>query len=185
MQVSRSLLVCVSIIGLTAASAATAESSEATPSATGGELQVEIQSPGNDYVVNDGQTTVEVDGVASTIGGVQYLDMMFVLDTSGSLKQTDPDDYRSQGAIGLVRNLSPRSNVKIGVVSFSGKGKLVLPLSSDRDAVADVLRNLPRSGSTDVASGIRTALRELRTNGRPGSSRVIMLFSHAQSYLQP
>lgn len=177
MKLWKSLPLSVFVCGL----ATMAASADDVSSTIRGELQVQIQSPADDFVIDHGETVVNVEGVASTIGGVQYLDMIFVLDTSSSLKQTDPDDYRSLGAIELVRNLSPRSNVKIGVVSFAGKGELVLPLSSDRDSVAQALRDLPRSGSTNVAAGISTAQRELGRNGRPGSSRVIMLFTDGKS----
>ena len=122
-----------------------------------------------------------MEGIASAIGGVRYLDMVFVMDTSTSLRSSDPNDYRSQGAVGLVENLSPRSDIKIGVVSFDSKGQLSLPLTSDRESAVNTLRHLPRSGSTNLAAGILTALRELTTNGRPGSSRVIMLFTDGMS----
>ena len=144
-------------------------------------LQIEIQSPSADFTATEGNTVVEVEGIASAIGGVRYLDMVFVMDTSQSLRGTDPEDYRSAGAIGLVENLSPRSDIKIGVVSFDRKGELVLPMTSNRDDVSEALRGLPRSGSTDLAAGIRTALAELSKNGRPGSSRVIMLFTDGKS----
>jgi Mg-chelatase subunit ChlD len=146
-----------------------------------GDLQVEIQSPVVGFTANEGATSVEVDGIASAIGGVRYLDMIFVMDTSQSLRSTDPKDYRSQGAIGLVRNLSPKSDIKIGVVSFDNKGELAQPLTSDRGAAVEALRGLPKSGSTNIAAGITTALRELDENGRPGSSRVIMLFTDGMS----
>jgi Mg-chelatase subunit ChlD len=144
-------------------------------------LQIEIQSPTPGFVANSGETTVEVEGMASTIGGVKYLDMMFVMDTSTSLRNTDPQDFRSAGAIGLVENLSPRSDIKIGVVGFDGDGELVQPMTSDRSRVTEALRNMPRSGSTNLAAGIATALKELETYGRPGSSRIIMLFTDGQS----
>ncbi len=151
----------------------------ASPAAA--DLQVEIQSPSTGFTANEGATTVEVEGIASAIGGVRYLDMIFVMDTSQSLRSTDPKDYRSLGAIGLVRNLSPRSDIKIGVVSFDNKGELAQPLTSDRDAAVQALRGLPKSGSTNIAAGISTALQELSENGRPGSSRVIMLFTDGMS----
>ena len=71
-------------------SGANAETSYAKPGAPTdatlkGGLQVQIQSPSADFVANSGETTVEVDGIASAIGGVQYLDMIFVMDTSQSL----------------------------------------------------------------------------------------------------
>lgn len=149
------------------------------PAANG--LEIEIQSPSPDFVASSGEKVIEVEGVASTIGGVRYLDMMFVMDTSTSLRNTDPKDYRSAGAIGLVENLSPRSDIKIGVVSFDSRGELVQPMTSDRGLVVKALRDMPRSGSTNLAAGIKTALKELEAHGRRGSSRVIMLFTDGQS----
>ena len=144
-------------------------------------LQVEIQSPSAGHTVEDGITNVEVEGIASAIGGVRYLDIMFVMDTSQSLRRSDPSDYRSAGAIGLVQNLSPKSNIKIGVISFDSKSDVAQSMTSDRDAVIETLRRLPRSGSTNIAAGITAALAELERSGRPGSSRVIMLFTDGMS----
>ena len=144
-------------------------------------LQVEIQSPSSGYTVEDGATSVEVEGIASAIGGVRYLDIMFVVDTSSSLRRSDPADYRAQGAIGLVQNLSRKSDIKIGVVSFDAQSQIAQSMTSDREAVIEALRTLPRSGSTNIAAGITSALAELERNGRPGSSKVIMLFTDGMS----
>jgi Mg-chelatase subunit ChlD len=175
------LIFSILLCARAAADAGSPELSGLTAPSTKGELQIRIQSPSADFVAVDGETTVEVDGVASSIGGVQHLDMIFVMDTSMSLQRTDPDDFRSSGAIGLVRNLSPKSDIEIGVVSFDSRGELTQPLTSARDRVIDALRDLPRSGNTNLAAGITAALEELKTNGRPGSSRVIMLFTDGKS----
>ena len=144
-------------------------------------LQVEIQSPVAGFNIEDGSTSIEVEGIASAIGGVRYLDIMFVMDTSRSLRSSDPQDFRALGAIGLVENLSPKSDIKIGVVSFDRESELAQPMTSDRERVIDTLRQLPRSGSTNLAAGIDTAVAELDRHGRPGSSRVIMLFTDGMS----
>jgi Mg-chelatase subunit ChlD len=181
MRNTKAILFSVLICGLaTTASGAGNRPGDASPVSSDG-LQIEIQSPSHDFVARNGERTIEVEGVASTIGGVQYLDMMFVMDTSTSLRSTDPKDYRSAGAIGLVENLSTRSDIKIGVVSFDSRGELAQPMTSDRRAVIRALRNMPRSGSTNLAGGIFAALEELRVHGRPDSSRVIMLFTDGQS----
>ena len=146
-----------------------------------GELRIEIQSPSGDLVSDAGQTSVEVEGVASTIGGVRYIDMIFVMDTSMSLRSTDPDDFRSVGAIGLVENLSPKSDTKIGVVSFGKDASITQPMTADRGKVIEALSVLDRSGKTNIAAGINLALQELEENGRPDSSRVIMLFTDGKS----
>ena len=152
-----------------------------TAAASDRAIQVEIQSPSAGHTVEDGVTNIEVEGIASAIGGVSYLDIMFVMDTSQSLRRSDPSDYRSAGAIGLVQNLSPKSDIKIGVISFDSKSDIAQSMTSDRDAAIETLRLLPRSGSTNIAAGITAALAELERNGRPGSSRVIMLFTDGMS----
>ncbi|MFQ5547614.1 MAG: VWA domain-containing protein [Woeseia sp.] len=176
-------MILLSVLGCVGAfSCASAQERHSNMSAMPrGELKIEIQSPAADFTAVEGETTVEVEGIASAIGGVRYLDMMFVMDTSASLRSTDPNDYRSAGAIGLVRNLSPKSDIQIGVVSFDNKDDLVQPLTSERDEVVRALRDLPRSGSTNLAAGILAALAELVQNGRPDSSKVIMLFTDGKS----
>ena len=144
-------------------------------------LQVEIQSPSAGYNVEDGSTSVEVEGIASAIGGVRYLDIVFVMDTSSSLRRSDPKDFRSAGAVGLIQHLSPKSDIKIGVISFDRKSDVAQALTSDREAAIEALRLLPRSGSTNIAAGITAALAELDRNGRPDSSKVIMLFTDGMS----
>ena len=167
----RLVLLSALMIGAAATSAAESERS----------LQVEIQSPSAGFNVEDGATSIEVEGIASAIGGVRYLDIMFVMDTSGSLRSSDPQDYRSLGAIGLIENLSPKSDIKIGVVSFDKRSELAQRMTSNREDVINTLRLLPRSGSTNLAAGIDAAVAELGRNGRPGSSRVIMLFTDGMS----
>ena len=167
----RLVLLSALMIGAAASNAAESERS----------LQVEIQSPSAGFNVEDGATNIEVEGIASAIGGVRYLDIMFVMDTSGSLRSSDPEDYRSLGAIGLIENLSPKSDIKIGVVSFDKKSELAQPMTSSREHVINTLKLLPRSGSTNLAAGIDAAVAELERNGRPGSSRVIMLFTDGMS----
>lgn len=151
------------------------------PATPQSQLQIEIKSPSADLLLSDAESTIEVEGIASAIGGVRYLDMIFLMDTSSSLRSTDPKDFRSAGAIGLVRNLSPKSDIQIGVVSFDDKSDLPQRLTSDREKVIQAIRDLPRSGSTNLAAGILTALAELVQNGREDSSKVIMLFTDGKS----
>ncbi len=142
-----------------------------------GELRIEIHSPPLDLEATGEPLSYEVQGVASTIGGVRHIDMMLVLDTSGSLAQTDPDDFRTQAAVGLIRGLSAKSDIQIGVIGFNNSNDLLQPLTQDRNSVVAALRGLKRSGGTNLAAGIETAVDELKRNGREESSRVIVLFT--------
>ncbi len=68
------------------------------------------------------------------------------MDTSSSLRNTDPRDFRSAGAVDLVENLSPGSDIKFGVVNFDDKGELVQPMTSDRIEVRSITI-IPRCGT--------------------------------------
>ena len=175
------VFISVLVFGFAVGETGVADENSATSLTPRDGLQIEIQSPSDELIAANGERSIEVEGVASRIGGVRYLDMMFVMDTSSSLRGTDPSDFRSAGAVGLIESLSPRSDIKIGVVSFDGNGDLAQPMTSDRGQVIQALRNLPRSGSTNLAAGILTALAELEAHGRPDSSRVIMLFTDGRS----
>ncbi len=179
-----SLIVILSVLVCGYATAAGTEAFDPRPGMSAvspGELKVEIHSPSDDFVSTSGQISVEVEGVASTIGGVRFIDMMLVLDTSTSLRHNDPDDFRTAAAIGLIESLSPKSDTRIGVIGFNNKSELIQPLTANRDDVIQALENLKRSGGTDLADGILTALEELTQHGRPESSRVIMLFTDGMS----
>ena len=146
-----------------------------------GELDIEIHSPSADLTTTSSETSVHVEGVASTIGGVKYIDMMLVMDTSMSLRDTDPDNYRATAAIGLIESLPKKSDMKIGVIGFSNRAELIQPLTENRQEVAWAIKGLKRAGGTNLAAGILTALEELQQNSRHGSSRVIMLFTDGMS----
>jgi uncharacterized protein YegL len=146
-----------------------------------GELKVEIRKPAPDLRLTNWETSIEVEGGASVFGGVRFLDLILVLDTSKSLRRNDPRDYRTLGAGGLVENLPAKSDVQIGVVDFDSNGELALPLTADRAAVIESLHKLDQSGRTNIAAGIRLALEELNRNARPDSSRVILLFTDGLS----
>lgn len=144
-------------------------------------LSLAIQEPAPEAVLPPSEGSVEVVGAASIYGGVQALDLFLVLDSSESLRRTDPQDHRTAGVVELVRSLHPRANIHIGVVDFDRHAKLLMPLTADRDAVVRALHLLDQKGETDIAKGIRTALAGFAERGRVGASRVILLFTDGKS----
>jgi Mg-chelatase subunit ChlD len=150
-------------------------------SAETGDLRVEIQQPPDGTLLPSLESRIEVEGGASIFGGVRYLDLFLVIDTSKSLERTDKRDYRVRGAVGLVKSLPAKSDIQLGVVAFDNDADLLAPLTSDRGVVIEALKDLDRFGSTDIAAGIETALAGFAAGARPGSSRVILLFTDGRS----
>src|SRR5690606_19721650 len=67
--------------------------------------------------VTEGNTTTVVGsvqpGATSTV-----LDLMLVLDSSGSLSTTDPMDFRSQASVNLLSLIPEELNFRAGIVDF-------------------------------------------------------------------
>jgi len=146
-----------------------------------GTMRIEIDQPPADLLLRSWETSTEVEGGASIFGGVKYLDLFFVIDTSKSLQRTDPKDHRAAGAVGLVRALPEQSDIRIGLVDFDRNAELITPLTPDHAAVIRALNNLDQIGATDIAEGIETALAGFAENARPDSSRVMLLFTDGKS----
>ena len=162
---------------------ALASSAGAEPPASFGTLELEIYEPasGAELLLERFEPDLRVEGGASIFGGVRQLDLFLVMDTSKSLLRMDRRDYRVAGAVGLVESLPAGSDIQLGVVDFDRKATLLQPLTADRTAVIAALRGLDRKGSTNLAAGIRAALEDFETGARPGSSRVILLFTDGKS----
>ncbi|MGI9590616.1 MAG: vWA domain-containing protein [Myxococcota bacterium] len=146
-----------------------------------GDLRVGIQVPADGALLTGLERSIRVEGGASIFGGIEQLDLLLLLDTSKSLKAKDPRDHRLLGAMSLVRKLPPESDIQIGVVDFDGNTEILVPLTKDRTAVLSALRRLDRNGFTDLAGGIHTALENFEVHARPGSSRVMLLFTDGKS----
>jgi Mg-chelatase subunit ChlD len=154
-------------------------SPQALARAAGG-FDVEIHHPAPDLIVPNAQRSIPVEGRASILGGIRKLDLFLVMDTSKSLRKSDPNDHRSTGAIGLVKSLY-WSNAHIGVVDFDRNAELASPLTGDRSAVMAAIRRLDQDGSTDLAAGIRTALEGFERAGRPDALQVMLVFTDGKS----
>jgi Mg-chelatase subunit ChlD len=143
-------------------------------------IDIEIRAPENRHTLS-GAGSVDVEGVVSLTNGVRELDLILVIDTSRSLRESDPYDQRLNGVIGLLQSLPFTDAVRVGIVAFDREGKLILPLTTDRKAVADAVRKLGRHGFTDVSSGIHEALDGFEGRALEGSTRAVLVFTDGRS----
>ncbi|SDJ29489.1 von Willebrand factor type A domain-containing protein, partial [Halovenus aranensis] len=113
---------------------------------------------------------------AVRFGGEQeetLADIMFVLDTSGSMIGSKIDSAKD-GAIQLVGGDTDRTNdanaggfdptVNAGLVEFDGDATLVSPLGTDQNQLEDDIAGLTGGGTTDLGAGISTANTELQNS---------------------
>jgi von Willebrand factor type A domain len=95
--------------------------------------------------------------------GVATLEMVFVLDTTGSMGGLlDGAKQRIWGIVNEVMQSESRPNVRIGLVAYRDRGDdyvtSVLPLTNDLDQVYTALMDYQAAGGGDTEEDVRQAL---------------------------
>ncbi|MBE2181478.1 MAG: VWA domain-containing protein [Chthoniobacterales bacterium] len=101
--------------------------------------------------------------------------LVFLIDSSGSMNSPDKLPLLQRSLRALVENLSPKD--RVAVVAYAGSSGLVLPSTpgTKKQEIIDAFTNLSAGGSTHGSEGIRLAYEVARENFlKEGSNRVIL-----------
>ncbi len=118
-----------------------------------------------------------VYGFATAVGGGGELDVIFVMDTSGSMGWNDPSEYRKIGAKALIDVLPEGTQVAIAVEDFDSWATVVLPFTDDHAAAKAAIDALDAAGGTDIGYALEVANSYMIANGRVGAAHVEILFT--------
>lgn len=110
-------------------------------------------------------------------------DIMHVVDSSGSIRDSDYDLARD-----FVKDVStaviiPNAESRVGVVIFSSEkqGKVVSGLTNDLPYLRGVIDKMPHlKGDTHIGEGLNLALQEFIQRGRDGVSKNIILITDGE-----
>jgi len=109
------------------------------------------------------------------------LDIMLVLDNSGSMLKNDPKFLTPEVVTNFLEGIGAESH--LGMILFNKEVQLLEPIRTLTNSVekAKFLKSLERlnykGGFTDTPKAIEKALYELKTNGRPDAARIIILLT--------
>lgn len=109
------------------------------------------------------------------------LDVVFVIDNSGSMRKNDPRFLTPKTVRSFLQQLS--ADARVGMVLFDQRARLLLPLSDLSDPASrkkfdESLDAVDYRGKfTDSAAGIERAAYELKTNGRPDARQSIVFLT--------
>lgn len=106
------------------------------------------------------------------------IDVILVIDTSGSMRTADPERITLEAAA-LFMDMMETRNSRIGVVSFSGALHSVMPLThigdpGVRDDIRNTISGFVYHGWTDVGLGLRTAAEMLLNDPSPNSPMILL-----------
>ncbi len=120
-------------------------------------------------------TALGIVVLASAFAGVRVVTsvpvggaVVLCVDTSGSMRSTDVTPSRSAAAAAAARDFidGAADGTRIGIVAFSSAAGVVVPLSSDRDAVRQAVGQIPPpNGGTAIGDALVAAARMMPPSG--------------------
>ena len=119
------------------------------------------------------QTWTALGGSCDPRGGTGetvFLDVAFVLDSSGSMSSNDPQGFRRAASKNFVDAMLDQD--KGTVVDFDDGARLLQALTSDKAALKAAIDRIDESGGTNIGAGVRVGLNELaRTRATTSAGR--------------
>ena len=122
-----------------------------------------------------------------TNSGIVNVDVVFTIDSSGSMSTNDPSGYRKIAAKNFVGVLLPED--RAAVVDFDSSATLLRSLTSDFSAVNSSISSLDASGGTNIGAGMGKANNHLISSGDSEHAWMVILLtdgqgSYSSSYTQ-
>lgn len=105
-------------------------------------------------------------------GEIQYLDLVFAIDSSGSMSWKDPNELRKAAVKNFIDTLLEKD--KGAVVDFDDLARLVVSLTSDKQALKVAVDTIDDIGGTDIYRALMASLDEV-LKGKNSEKFVILL----------
>jgi hypothetical protein len=121
------------------------------------------------------KVTLTVKGDGGTSTSITPIDIVFALDSSGSMFQNDPTGLRKTASKGLVDKLNSNRDTG-GVVSWDDNVDFTFGLSGDFERLKTEIDRVNDSGQTNLNVGLQSAIALLRANTRTAPSNEIIIF---------
>jgi len=122
---------------------------------------------------------------------LRFLDVVFVIDSSGSMAWNDPKGLRKEAAKRFIDGLIPGSRVGVvvgdraGVVDFDETARVVQPLTGDLEAAKAAIDRIDDVGGTNIGAGVAAANNELIRRGSDDRARVEIVLTDGEGAYDP
>lgn len=123
--------------------------------------------------------------LAKTNDGVSNLDVIFVLDVSGSMKTSDPEEIRTE-AIKMFLDMCGVTGNKVGLVAYSDNivrehNLAAMNSAGDKDSVKSMTTSIPFGQKTDTGMAIKEAVKLMESGHENTNKPVIILLSDGKN----
>ncbi|MCP3747558.1 S-layer homology domain-containing protein [Paenibacillus sp. A3M_27_13] len=111
-------------------------------------------------------------------GRERKVDVVFSIDTSGSMSWNDPKNMRLKAVSNFVSKLE--ENDRAAIYQFDNYSVQRIALTSDKQSVQDAVYQVSGDGGTNIYSALDSALTELEQNGEDNHDKFIVLLTDGQ-----
>ena len=108
------------------------------------------------------------------------IDVILVIDVSGSMDGTDISPTRMQAAKNAAKNFVGNMNLskdRIGLVKFSSKAYLLQGLTNQSTTINSSIDSLQAIGGTNLRESLYTAIKHLKENGRDNAVKAVVVMT--------
>ena len=133
--------------------------------------------PEDKVIVKEPEAEFQLDSGTETTSPI---DVMLVLDNSGSMKKNDPKFLVAEAIKEFISQKN--ENTRVGIIIFDGKVQLKVSLTvasfANRETILNSIKEINYKGQyTDFPAAIERAIYELKDNGREDTSKSIIFMT--------
>ena len=133
--------------------------------------------PEDKVIVKEPEAEFQLDSGTETTSPI---DVMLVLDNSGSMKKNDPKFLVAEAIKEFISQKN--ENTRVGIIIFDGKVQLKVSLTiasfANRETILNSIKEINYQGQyTNFPAAIERAIYELKDNGREDSSKSIIFMT--------
>lgn len=113
--------------------------------------------------------------------GDRGVDIVIIIDSSGSMKQTDPDQIAIEAAK-LFIDMIEMSGSRVALIPFSDELGTIIELTEihneeDKERIKDVINQLKYTGDTDIGMALQKGYEILNKSSDIGNHQAILFFT--------
>ena len=174
------ILMSLAIFAVIGTGLASAQTAAPTVTKTASPTDINVKGTGTNEVTT---ITITVTGAGGTTTTSVPMDVVFALDSSGSMLWNDPSGLRKTASKSFVDKMDS-SKDQAGVVSWDSNIDFTQALTNDFPLVKTKINAVDSSGGTNLNVGLYSAIGVLDANTRtePSAEVIIFLSNGAGSY---
>ena len=131
----------------------------------------DVRNWASNFLAERPENGTSSDGTAN----VQPLDTVFIIDSSGSMDNNDPDELRKDAAKRFVGALI--EDDRAGVVDFDSSAYVAQSLTTNFALVNESIEYLDADGGTDIGDGVSAANSEFASESNSSRAKVAILLT--------